>query len=199
MVPPMTGWTGAAAVNGLMAIVLLVWLADGTTRSSVSEHPATAPAAKQASEAPPARPIKAPASIDLPPPPRSAPAARRGGGPSGVIHRVSPMRPPAHGGIEPPIEIVPIQVAEVERRPMNPPIRTPLRPVEKPASVSNPVIAETPDRSAPASCRSSVAGYRGDVHVGRSCQARRSRSRGPRRVRIFVAAHARSAPPRHRS
>ena len=138
-----TNWTGAVVVNGLMAIVLLAWLATGPTRSPVPQQPATTSEPDQ--ERPRDVPIETPASIDLPPPP-SALASRHDGDTSGVINRVSPMRPSIDRERERPIEIVPLRAAEIKPRPATAPIPTPLRPVEERAAVSNPVIAQTPDR-----------------------------------------------------
>ncbi len=65
MARPATGWAGAALVNGLMAIVVLAWLADGLARRPNSGPVAKRPVAEQPRD----RPATAPAGVDLPPPP----------------------------------------------------------------------------------------------------------------------------------
>jgi hypothetical protein len=104
MVRPATGWTSAAVVNGLMAIVLVAWLVDRPTPSPARDP---TPVAERDREPPPASPPEAPATIELPaPPPRATASAN---------------------DIAPPAEIVPLRAAPKER-PANAPIPTPLRP-----------------------------------------------------------------------
>lgn len=117
MARPATSWTGAA-VNGLMAFVLLAWFAEGPTRSPIPQHAATTPAPDQ-DAAPAGRPIKTPASIDLPPPPRPTSAeSRHHGGASGVSQPPSPMRPATDRESERPIDIVALRADAAEPRPV---------------------------------------------------------------------------------
>ena len=68
MASPTTSWTGSAVVNGLMAIVLLAWLADYATQSPTPRQREKT-AVSEPSVEQPDRPIAKPVSVDLPPPP----------------------------------------------------------------------------------------------------------------------------------
>lgn len=116
-------------VNGLLAIILVAWLADSPTR-----HPIPAP--DQAAKLSPDRPIRTLASIDLPPPP---PARHQDSG----THPVSPMRPPIKrtGGraSERTNEIVALRAAEARPRSARPLVPTPLKPTARPEPNPGPV------------------------------------------------------------
>jgi hypothetical protein len=162
MAQPAISWTGAAVVNGLMAVVLMVWLADVSIPSPIPEQPATAPALDRATDRPSDRPIKLPSSIDLPPPPTAA-DSRHDGGPTGVTHLASPMRPSPHRAVERPIEIVPLRAAETRPHPAKAPI--PLGPVAERVQLSNPDIAGTRDREGSGSTKPNVPSTQAEVVV----------------------------------
>ena len=193
MAQPAISWTGAAVVNGLMAVVLMVWLADVSIPSPIPEQSATAPAPDRATERPSDRPIKLPSSIDLPPPPTAA-DLRHDSGPTGVTHLASPMRPSPHRGSERPIEFVPLRAAETRPRPAKAPMRPsvhraserpiefvplraaetrthpakapiPLGPVAERVQLSNPDIAGTPDREGSGSTKPNVRSTQAEVVV----------------------------------
>ncbi len=103
MARPATGWTSAAVVNGLMAIVLVTWLADRPPPSPARDP---TPIAERNHQPTPAHRPQAPATIKLPAP---------------------PPRAPASNDIAPPAPIVPLRAAPKER-PANPPVPAPLRP-----------------------------------------------------------------------
>ena len=143
MAPPATRWTGSVVVNGLMAIVLLVWLADISTRSPVPRQP-TRTAAPDPSAKPSGRPIENPTSVDLPPPPRPTPEVSRDDVPAPAdIRPVVPMRPSINRGSRQPIKIVALRAEKVKPRQTNPPVLAPLRPLEAPESASDPGIPTT--------------------------------------------------------
>ena len=124
MAPPATSWTGSAVVNGLMAIVLLAWLADFPTRSPVPQQP-TRTAAPDPSAKPPVRTNEKPTSVDLPPPPRPTPEVSRDDVPApAVIRPVVPMRPSINRGSKQPIKIVALRAKKVKPRPADPGVPT---------------------------------------------------------------------------
>ena len=147
MAQPATSRTGVVVVNGLTAIVLMVWLADGLTRSPIPEQPATTTALDRAPE----RPSNGP--INLPPPPTTADSIHDGV-PADVTNLVSPMRPSTHYTSERPIEILPLRAAERQPNPAKAPI--PLEPVAKRAGPSNSKFSGTPDGEGTGSPKSEV-------------------------------------------
>jgi len=156
MAQPATSWTGVAVVNGLLAVVLMVWLADSLPRSQIPEQPSTAATLDQAPERLSNRPI------NLPPPPTVA-NSLHDGVPADVTHLVSPMRPSTNFTNQRPIEIVPLRAVERQPTPEKAPI--PLEPVGKRARPSNSEIAATSDREDTSSTKSEVSSTRTEVVV----------------------------------
>ncbi len=126
-----------------MAIVLLAWLADFPTRSPVPRQP-TGTTAPDPSARSPGRPIEKPTSVDLPPPPRPTPEVSRDDVPApAVIRPVVPIRPSSNRESKQPIKIMALRAEKVKPRPANPPVPTPLRPLEEPEPASDPGVPTT--------------------------------------------------------
>ncbi len=143
MAPPATSWTGSAIVNGLLAIVLLAWLAGFPTRTPVPQQPARA-AAPNPSATPPGRPIEKPTSVDLPPPPRPTPEVSRDDvAAPAAVRPVVPMRPSINRGSKRPIKIVALRAKKVKPHRASPPVPTPLRSLEEPKPASDPLVPTT--------------------------------------------------------
>jgi hypothetical protein len=135
-----TSWTGSAVVNGLMAIILLAWLADAAMPSQTPQSPTKAEAAEPV-PTPRVRPVEQPARINLPPPPlRRTPDATRDDAPApAVTRRVVPLQPSIDRKSKPPVKIVVLRPQESKKREPKTPVPKPLRPLVnvKPDPVPN--------------------------------------------------------------
>jgi len=126
-----TSWTGSAAVNGLMAVILLAWLADAAMPSQTPQTPMKAEAAEPV-PTPRVRPVKKPASINLPPPPpRRTPDTTRDDAPAPpVARRVVPLQPSIDRVRKPPVKVVALRPQETKEREPRTPIPKPLRSLD---------------------------------------------------------------------
>jgi hypothetical protein len=174
MPSPTTSWTGSAAVNGLMAIILLAWLAD-TAIPSQTPPQREKPAVEEPAPKPPpaAKPVREePIVVELPPPPRPKVETQAKAAPvTPATPKFVPLRPSTVRDPEPPAKIVALAPrAEVGKAKITPAPK-PLHARKEPSPKRQPVKAEPVERRESGPDRKAFADARAEAKARSEARA----------------------------